>query len=254
MEGEGEAMVMTPSERKFLFVMVRDSLRRSSDKIEARHESNKHLPTLRSLGYVKDDEVGEIAFQEYFDGYELVSCPTEMQRLLDLFKIEVQWRRPHGFIKDQFDTTGSGKAFPACRTVFIAYDATPQTWFHEFGHLLYWRLKNKPDLLEISKTLQEVALREYPVVTHEQMTLVIHPKTRDEVPPAPGRYILIDGRYFGLDHSGDGADVEADELWAVLFTEYQMGRTLRQNVRVVVEELVAALQSVPNGQRAPDEM
>jgi hypothetical protein len=42
----------------------------------------------------------------------------------------------------------------------------------------------------------------------------------------------------GVDHSGDGAEGEADELWAVLFTEYQMGRPLRQNVRALVKELL----------------
>jgi hypothetical protein len=96
----------------------------------------------------------------------VISRAVEIQRLSEQFTIEVQWRRPHGFIKDQFDTTGSGKQFPALGTAFMKEDATPQTWYHEFGHVLYWRIKNNPELLERSKRLQETALREYPIMTH----------------------------------------------------------------------------------------
>lgn len=201
-------------------------------------------PGAQSRVVATDNELTEAAFRKFFDDFELISCPTEIQRLSQNFKIEVEWRRPHGFIKDQFDPTGSGKAFPALRTVFIKEDATPQTWYHEFAHVLYWCIKNNAELLEISKRLQETALNEYPVVTHEQMTPVLHPKTRQEVPPAPGRYVLINGVYLGLDHSGDGAEGEADELWAVLFSEYQQGGVLKENVRALITELIDGLRSV----------
>ncbi len=80
------------------------------------------------------------------------------------------------------------------------------------------------------------------------MTPVLHPKTHEPILPAPGLYILINGRYYDRDHSGGGADGEADELWAVLFTECEMHRNLRANVRMLLNEILTLLQVNSTGQ------
>jgi hypothetical protein len=237
---------MTPSAQKFLFVLVRDALRRGSgDQILAKRHGNKHLPTLVSMGYVDGSELTERAFQRFFDTFDSASCPTEVHQLADSFGIEVRWKRPHGVIKDKLDCAGDGSSYRNLRTVFINDQAKLETWYHEFGHVLYGCIKNNADILALFKSLQHEATLTYPVVSREQMTPVQHHSTNQLVSPAPGRYVLINGRYHGLDHSGDGAEGEADELWASLFEEYQSGRELKTKVRALIEGIVAAIKSLP---------
>jgi hypothetical protein len=95
------------------------------------------------------------------------------------------------------------------------------------------------------KSLQQKAVATYRVVSHEEMTPVQHRVTNELVSPSPGRYLLINGRYHGLDHSGDEADGEADELWAALFEEYQSCRGLEPDIRALIEELIVEIKALP---------
>ena len=76
---------MTPSQQKFLFVLVRDALRSESDQIEAKRYASKHIPALRLLGYLNGDELTKLAYQELFSTFELLSCPTKVQYMADSF-------------------------------------------------------------------------------------------------------------------------------------------------------------------------
>jgi hypothetical protein len=236
---------VTPSEQKFLFVLVREALRRGSgNEIEVNRLHKKHLPALRSLDFVTGSELTEKAFQKYFDTFEITSCPTEVQHLADSFEIAIRWRRPHGVVSNKLDRAGDGSAYRNLRTVFVKDGAKLETWYHEFGHILYGCIKNNPDILALFKRLQQQTILTCPVVLHDQMTPVQHHLTNELVSPSPGRYVLINGRYHGLDHSGGDADGEADELWASLFEEYQSGRELKTEIRNLIEGIIAALKAL----------
>jgi hypothetical protein len=234
------------SEDKFLFVLVRDVLhRRSGDQIDTKYQGNKHTPALRSFGYLKDMELTQKAFQRFFDTFGLVSCPNEIQQLANSLGVDVFWRRAHGVIEEQLDRAGDGSSFRNMRTVFVRDEAKLETWYHEFGHILYGCIKNNPEILILFQSLQQEATSTYPVVSQEEMTPVQHHLTNEPVSPLPGRYVLINGRYHGLDHSGDDAEGESDELWASLFEEYQSGRELTIRVRTLVETIIDAIRALP---------
>ena len=181
---------MTPSEQKFLFALVRDALRSGSgNQIEAKRHDNKHIPTLRLFGYLKGNELTEGAFQQLFDTFELASCPYEIQQLADSFAIEICWRRPKGVIKDKLGSTGDGSSYRNLRTAFVSIGAKLETWYHEFGHVLFGCVKNNPEILALFKSLQKEAILIYPVVTQEQMRPVQHHLTNERVSPSPGRYM-----------------------------------------------------------------
>jgi hypothetical protein len=129
--------------------------------------------------------------------------------------------------------------------VFVSGGAKLETWYHELGHVLFGCVKNNPDILMLFKSLQQEAASKYPFVSTEQMTPVQHHLTSEPVLPASGRYVLFNGRYHGLDHSGGGAEGEADELWASLFEEYYSGRELATGVHTLLEQIIAAIQALP---------
>lgn len=237
---------MTPSERKFLFVIVRDALQRGSgNEIEPKRLGSKYLPVLRSLGFVEGSDLTRRAFEQLFTTFEPISCPNEVRQLTDSLGIEVYWKRPHGVIKSKFDSAGEGSAYRNLKTVFISDGAKLEAWYHELGHMIFGCVKNNSELWARFKALQQEATAVYPVVTHEQMTPVQHPVTNKPISPAPGQYVLINGRYHGLDHSGDGMDGAADELWASLFEEYHSGRELKPSVRGLLEQIIAAIKALP---------
>jgi hypothetical protein len=237
---------LTPSEQKLLFALVRDALHRGSgNQIEAKRRGNKHIPTLRSLGYLEGSELTEKAFQLLFQPYALAPSPSGVQQLADSFGIEICWRRPHGIIKAKLDRAGEGLSYRNLRTAFVSAGAQLETWYHEFGHILYGCVKNNPEILALFKTLQQEAVAAYPIVSQERMTPVQRAFTSELVSPSPGRYVLINGRYHGLDHSGGEAEGEADELWASLFEEYQSRRELKREVRALTEQIIAAIGALP---------
>ena len=236
---------MTPPEQKFLFVLVREVVcRGSGDQIEARRKRNKHIPGLRSLGYLEDENLTGMAFQEFFSTFELISCPTEVQQFVDSFGIEIHWRRPRGIIRNKLGQD-RGLSYRNALTVFIDDGSALETWYHEFGHILYGCIKNNASILEPFKLLQQEAVATYQIVSHEEMTPVQHPVTNHPVSPPPGRYVLINGRYHGLDHSGVDEESEADELWASLFEEYHSCTKLKRIIRALVEEIIAAIRLLP---------
>lgn len=237
---------MNPSERKFLFVMVRDALqRRSGDQIEPKRLGNKHIPALRSLGYVKGNDLTRKAFEELFATFEPISCPSEIQQVVDSFGIEIVWRKPHGIMETNLDPAGEGSAYRNVKTIFIRPGARCEAWLHEFGHIVFGCVKNTPAIWELFKELQREAEAAYELVSHEQMTPVLHAVTRQPITPAPGKYMLINGNYHGLDHSGDGVDGEADEMWALLFEEYFGSGNIKPNVRIPLEAIFAAIKAMP---------
>ena len=236
---------MTPSQQKFLFVLVRDALRSESDQIEAKRYASKHIPALRLLGYLNGDELTKLAYQELFSTFELLSCPTKVQYMAGSFGIEILWRKPKGVIKDKLDRAGDGRCYRNLMTAFVNHGAKLETWYHEFGHILYGCIKNYPHVLESFNMLEQRAYATYPVVSHDEMPPVHHAVTNQEMLPSPGRYLLINKRYLGLSHSGHQKGVDPDELWASLFGEYQSGGNLQSDVCEAIEIIIAAMKALP---------
>jgi hypothetical protein len=171
---------MTLSERKFLFVIVRDALqRRSGNQIEAKRRDNKHIPALRSLGYVEDNDLTRKAFEELFATFEPVSCPPEILQVVDSFGIEISWKKPQGIMERNLDAAGEGSAYRNLKTIFIRPEARREAWFHEFGHIVFGCVKNTPAIWELFKDLLREAQAAFEVVSHEQMTPVLHAVTRE---------------------------------------------------------------------------
>ena len=69
---------MQPSERKLLFVLVREALAHpGADTIDTAKRNPKTVQTLRSLGFIATNEDSLIreAFLAYFETFEELECP-----------------------------------------------------------------------------------------------------------------------------------------------------------------------------------
>lgn len=129
-----------------------------------------------------------------------------------------------------------GAAYPALATVFIGDEGDESTWLHELGHIVRPRID--PDSLV---RLITAAKEQFPVVTSEQVNDAAHPTTLQPIHLPEGKYLNINRRYCGLDHSGPGQDAENDEIWAILFTEYCGGFEFPPDLRAMLEEIIANL-------------
>jgi hypothetical protein len=180
------------------------------------------------------EELRGMAFQDFFEKFDLIPCPSAVRQMANGFGIEIPWRKPKGIIRCKLDAAGGGLSYRNQMTVFVRDGAKLETGYHESGHILFGCIRNDAEILALFMSLQQKAYAIYPVMSQEEMTPVQHPVTGCLALPAPGRYVLINRRYHGLDHSG--AEAEGDELWASLFEEYQSGRELKSGIRALVEE------------------
>ncbi len=231
---------LEPSERKLLGVFVREALSRpGEDTIDTGKRNPKTVQALRSLGFILQDEdrLTKEAFLTYFEAFDEIDCPHEVQRWIDRFTIsEIHWRRPSGVLETQIPQE-RGKAYPLLSTVFIGKKAGPATWFHELGHLLYQRIDK-----DITTALAQIARATYPVVSSDEVTDAVDPDTLEKTPLPKGVYLNINGQYCGLDHSGKGEDATNDELWAILFTEHCKGFDLPANLQTFLKGILASLE------------
>lgn len=117
---------MEPSERKLLFVFVREALARlGEDHVETAKRNPRTVQALRSLGYItaNEDSLTLEAFLAYFETFEELQCPPAVQAWVDGFGItDLHWRRATGTIKGLLPQQ-RGKAYPPLSTVFIGEKA-----------------------------------------------------------------------------------------------------------------------------------
>lgn len=190
------------------------------------------------MGFILPNEnsLTKEAFLAYFETFDEVRCPSDVQKWVDRFHVsDLRWRRPSKFMMTQMEQ-GRGKAYPLLTTVFIGETAMSRTWFHELGHLVYSRLEK-----ELVSRLVLAAREHFPVVSSERVPVAIDTSTMKPTAVLKGSYLKINGMLCGLDHSGPGADGENDELWAILFAEYCEGSELPLKIRAIVEEIITAL-------------
>ena len=230
---------MEPSERKLLFVLVREALARpGEDRIETAKRNPKTVQALRSLGYIAadSDSLTREAFLTYFETFEELQCPRVVQQWVDRFGItDLHWRRPTGAIKDQLPQE-RGKAYALLSTIFIGEKAATATWLHELGHVVYPRI----DKERISRLAAAVKER-YPVVSSDDVSHAIDPDTRQPTALPKGVYLKLNGQFCGLDHSGPGVDAENDEIWAILFTEHCGGFEFAPSISHILGEILTDL-------------
>jgi hypothetical protein len=115
-------------------------------------------------------------------------------------------------MKQLMEPQHRGKAFPTFSTVFIGRNADLTTWFHELAHIVY------PTLLADEKAGFAASIKQHAsIVTMTGTETVRDPKTGGETVVAPGKYLVLDGRLIGIDHSGADQEAMDDECWAAIF-------------------------------------
>jgi hypothetical protein len=238
-------MDMTLSEQKVLIDPVRDAvIRGTGNFIGRRHVGHRYLPKLRTLGFLNGNELTKAAFLSYVETFEIVPCPMEVLNVVDSFELNVQFRKAEGVIKDRIDRSGGGLSYRNLATIFIGDFATIATWFHEVGHVLFGCIKHNAEIGIILTRLEREAKAHYPIVisTGNEIAQRLD-GARGTLPK--GRYFLINGGYHGVDHSGNDAEAESDEIWAILFEKYCNNRELVPSVRSGVEEIIVAIKALP---------
>jgi hypothetical protein len=119
---------MTPSERKFLFVLVREVLRRAdgSDEIEPKRHGDRRIAMFQSRGYLRGRVLTRTAFLEFLDTFERAPCPAHIQDVVDSFGLDgLHWRRPKGVILERIEWAGGGGiAYRNFKTLFIKEGAS----------------------------------------------------------------------------------------------------------------------------------
>jgi hypothetical protein len=219
--------------RKFLFLLVEDRMSRGpGDEILPKWKNHKNVPVLRSLGYIEGNRLTGSAFSAYFHTFSRIDCPVEIQECMaDLGITGIQWRHAKGPVLQTIrQAHGQGMSVPALKFVFIRDGAALPTWYHELGHILFYEITDDREQIERFVALAE---KHYPVKSSAEI--------KDAPGIADGSYILIDGRYLGLDHSG--TDAVKDEYWAALFERYRCGSTLPTDLLLVLEESIARIKA-----------
>ena len=230
---------MSPTERKLLFVFVREALASGDDSVETSRRNPAIVQALRSRGYLQPDEdcLTKEAFLAFFDTFSELTCPHEVQPwLVRLHATDVRWRKPAGLILTQMPQE-RGKAYPMLATVFIGRNAGLGTWLHELGHLLFSRLV-KDEVSSLAATAKDL----YPVTPGALVTDAQDPVTFTGTALPSGLYLNINRQYCGLDHSGEDEDAVKDEIWAILFSEYCRGADLLGPLHAMIETMVSKLE------------
>lgn len=230
---------LEPSERKLLFVFVREALARpGEDSIDTAKRNTKIVEKLRALGFIapSDDSLTKEAFLAYFETFEEMQCPKPVEDWVHRLNVsDLRWRRPSGFMLSQM-AQGFGKTYPPLATIFIGENAFLRTWFHELGHVVYPRI----DKERVSRLVTATKLY-FPVVSSDRVSAALDPTTLKATTLPKGIYLKMNGQFYGLDHSGPGANAENDELWAILFGEYCSGFELPPSVLAILEEIIGGL-------------
>jgi hypothetical protein len=210
--------------------------RNFSDEISPARRGGPHLPAFRSAGYVRGSRLTEKAFLEYLDTFEEISVPPRIKALVDSYGMRgIRWRRVVGDV--EANLVCGGLALPKLKTVFIRDGAGECTWLEELGHIIYSSLKKEPRARILFRWLAKVARANCEIILSAGET-VSDAITGEALTLPRGQYLLVNGRYHGLDCSSGGQDGEADELWASLFSEYYIGNALAPKVRSAIEKVI----------------
>ena len=110
---------------------------------------------------------------------------------------------------------------------------------------MYGCIKHNTNLRAMFARLEDEAIRNHLEISDGSTTRVRQPLTNKATILPRGRYLFINDKYHGLDHSGDGADGESDELWASLFEEYHGDRELPAGLGTAMSNIVNTLNSMP---------
>lgn len=208
------AFRLQPSERKLLFVFVRKALLHpGDDSINPAKRNPNTVQALRALGYIATDEdkLTKEAFLAYFETTEELRCPPAVQRWVDRLGVtEIHWRRAPDAVRRRMAGQERGAAYPALATVFIGDDGDESTWLHELGHIVGPRIDQQS-----LAALVTAAKEHFPLVTSDQVNDAADPITLQPTHLPDGKYLNINRRYCGLDHSGPGQDAENDEIWVL---------------------------------------
>jgi hypothetical protein len=191
----------------------------------------RSVEMLRNRGYLSDEnELTDNAFLKYFNTFQDLACPAEIQNWATAFGIRgLRWKRAKDIL------SGESRCFAFVGVIVIRDGAQLITWFHEFAHAAFSLIPPE----NVSK-LSTLVRESYRVVRNTDPDL--------EVPGmADGKYLEIrcsNGRvysYFGLDHSG--ADGEDDELWAAIFALYCDRFEFPPKILGAVDEIISGLKA-----------
>lgn len=207
---------MQPSEEKLLFVLVRKALRTGEDHFDTKRRKPNVVLALRSVGFIESNEDSRTkqALLTYFETFETLNAPHEVQEWVDRFTIpELRRRRHSGLMKSQL-LQERGQTYPLFATVFIGEKAGLRKWFHELGHVVYRRIDK-----ERMATLAVAAKKYFLVVSNDEVSNAIDPAMMPTTTLPKGLYLKINWRSCGLDSKEEENTVNA-EIWAILFSEY----------------------------------
>lgn len=207
------------------------------DKLNLQGIDSQIVAQLREQGYLErlEDVITPKALLQYFEKLPKLNCPEEVQKRVEEFcKHPPIWRQPGRSVKLKY---GYGLAFCDLNTIFVAHGADRKTYWHELAHLLFGKIRS-----ELALKLSKVAQAEYDVLNADQITGAINPRSGKREPLPKGRYICVNGRYCGIDHSGAAEEQQSDEIWASLFAEYCAGDPLVETVQQIMEEILADLK------------
>lgn len=218
-------------------MFVREALcRPGEDGIDTAKRNPKSVQKLRALGFIapNEDSLTREAFWAYFETFEEITCPTKVRNWVDRLHVPgLHWRRPSGFMMAQMGQ-GFGKAYAALTTIFIGQRARSLTWFHELGHVLYPRIdQGRVDALASATKAY------FPIVSGGRLVTALEPDTMETTTLPEGKYLKMNGQFYGLDHSG--ADAEGDELWAIVFGEHCEGFEFPQSIQAILQEIFVGL-------------
>lgn len=205
---------MDPADQKLIFAIVEAALEADEHDFDPRLPS-EDLRRFRDLGLIEDAGSGlsNAAFSEYFRSFELLSPPLQVEDWARaLYKDRIYWRKAIGKMKKLMAPQHRGKSYPLFATAFIGRHADIGTWFHELGHLVYTRL-TPDERASFAQCVHEHGS----ILDSDGTRTCIDPGSRAEVLLTRGKYLKIEDRLLGLDHSGTDEEAINDECWAAIF-------------------------------------
>ena len=191
-----------------LFALVEESIRNANSTV--RLQDPEILHKYVEYGYLG---LSEAAFQAYFDSYETIVCPPEVQVWVDRFSDRIQWKRASGIL------AGANRSFPEAKVAVMldgpAHDH--RSWFHELAHIVF-------------RTIPEGTARALTCVASAAYPTVASPAIEGEL------CLKINSRFCAFNHGGP--EGEDHEVLAILFAEFCSGFKLRPDVRRQLERII----------------
>ena len=206
--------------------------------------NSDYIAQLREQAYLDPikDELTPKALLRYFEKCPVLDCPSDVQQWVKrLCPVPPVWRSPVKAVRKALGGYG-GLAYCDENTIFVSQNESSDTFYHELAHLLFLRIPH-----ELVKRLDDEARNHFSVRTHREIPDALDPKKSKPVRVPAGKYMLINRKYCGLDHSGTSNDAQRNEIWAHLFSEYRAGLTrsgygVPERIQSIIEEIIMALE------------